>query len=191
MYPIRGVSALLAAWSLKLYAALGAGAGALGGSPDQAFPAAPHNVRLTVADGGIEDETLYFKIRFFWDDLQLALMDHTSNMEFRLAETEAVDNVVLDYLRARFVVSVPGKGPLDGVIVQRGIQDAPRADEVMWWYRIEYEVPGSAEEARIQNRLLFNLFEDQRNIVHLVGRGGAEESYAFGWSLDEASLDLR
>ena len=154
-----------------------------------AAPATPHPFRLSVADVGVTESRLQARIRFFWDDLQLAVMEHTSDMEFELAENEEVDAIVETYINDMLVLEA-GETVVQGEVTARGVEDAARIDEVMWWYRLEYSLPPSTERIRIRNRLLFNMFEDQRNIVNLKTRGGRERTYYFSWDQDDVTIPI-
>ncbi len=150
---------------------------------------ASHPFRLSVADAEVVGDTLRARIRFFWDDLQLAVMEHTSDMAFRLAETPRADSIVTRYIDQMLAIEAGGQR-LAGTLVGRGVDEAALIDEVMWWYRLEYGLPAGTDRIAIRNRLLFNLFEDQRNVVHLKTRTGRERAYSFGWSKDSAAAAL-
>ena len=152
--------------------------------------AAPHAFRLSVADASVSGEVLDVRIRFFWDDLQFAVMERTSDMDFRLAESSEVDAIVERYINDMLTIEVEG-AVAEGAVVERGIQPARNPDEVMWWYRLEYPLEASVDRIHVTNRLLFNMFEDQRNIVHVRTRRGAERAYYFGWDEDNATIRLR
>ena len=51
-------------------------------------------------------------------------------------------------------------------------------------------IAASAESIHLKNRLLFNLFEDQRNIVHLTTRAGKERAYYFAWDEPEITVPI-
>ncbi len=128
-------------------------------------------------------------IRFFWDDLQFAVMEQTSDMDFRLDETDEVDAVVEQYVNDMLNFQVE-ETLLQGELVERGIQEARNPDEVMWWYRLEYSVDPSIERIHVTNRLLFNMFEDQRNIVNIKTRRGRERTYYFSWDEDNVTIPV-
>ena len=151
--------------------------------------APPHPFRLSVADVGVAGSVLDVRIRFFWDDLQFAVMESTSDMEFELAETEEVDGVVQQYINDMLSIEA-GDAVLQGKVVERGIQAARNPDEVMWWYRLEYPLDPSVDRIHVRNRVLFNMFEDQRNLVHLKTRSGRERTYYFSWDEDNVTLRL-
>lgn len=148
-----------------------------------------HPFRLSVADAGMTGPVLHARIRFFWDDLQLAVMQHASNMEFRLAETPEVDAIVERYINEMLVLTA-GDAVLPGKVTARGIDESNIVDEVMWWYRVEYSLDESVERVHVSNRLLFNVFEDQRNLIHLKTRRGRERAWSFSWSDDNVTMRL-
>ena len=150
---------------------------------------ASHPFRLSVADVRVADAILEVRIRFFWDDLQFAVMENTSDMDFVLSETPEVDTTIQEYINEMLVFRTEGT-PLAGTVIERGVEDAVRLDEVMWWYRLRYPLPASVERVHIRNRLLFNMFEDQRNLVNLKTRSGAERTYYFTWDEDNLSVPV-
>ena len=152
--------------------------------------AVPHPFRLSVADAGITGPVLHARIRFFWDDLQLAVMEHTSDMEFELAENEEVDAIMEQYINDMLVITV-GDAVLQGKVTARGIDEAALIDDVMWWYRLEYPLDQSVQRIHVRNRLLFNMFEDQVNILHMKTRRGRERAYDFNRGDDNVGVPLR
>lgn len=148
-----------------------------------------HPFRLSVADAGMTDAVLHARIRFFWDDLQLAVMEHTSDTDFELAETARVDSIIERYINDMLVLTA-GDAVLRGKVTARGIDEADIIDEVMWWYRVEYPVAESVERVHVRNRLLFNVFEDQRNLFHLKTRRGRERAYSFHQGDDNVTIRL-
>lgn len=148
-----------------------------------------HPFRLSVADVVVDGADMEVRVRFFWDDLQLAVMQSTSDANFRLRENEETDAAVTAYVAGALVMEVGG-AVVRGVFEERGVEASPRLDETMWWYRLRYRLPEGAERLRIRNRLLFNVFEDQRNLVHLKTRSGKERAYYFTWDDDEVAVSV-
>ena len=183
MYRNRPAAVLSAAPRLCMTALVAAAAAA------PTTPEDSHPFRLSVADVRVTDAALEVRIRFFWDDLQFAVMENTSNMDFELSETPEVDAIVEDYINETLVFRTDG-APVTGVVVERGVEEAARLDEVMWWYRLEYALPSAAGRVHIRNRLLFNMFEDQRNLVNLKTRSGRERTYYFTWDEDNLSIPV-
>lgn len=183
IYRNRSGSVVRAIRSAALAAICLSATGAVNG-PDRLHP-----FRLTVTDADVFQTSLEARIRFFWDDLQLAIMEHTSDMAFELAETGEVDAIIEAYINEMLVMEA-GDSVIQGKVTARGIEDAMRIDEVMWWYRLEYPLPPEAERIEIRNRLLFNMFEDQRNLVNLKTRSGRERTYYFSWDEDNVTVPV-
>ena len=150
----------------------------------------PHPFRLSIADAAVSGSAMEISIRFFWDDLQFAVMERTSDMDFRLDRTEEVDGVVEQYVNDMLNIQVEG-AVLQGTLVERGVQEARNPDEVMWWYRLNYSLDPSVDRIDVTNRLLFNMFEDQRNIVNITTRRGRERTYYFSWDEDNVTIPVR
>ena len=148
-----------------------------------------HPFRLSVADVVVSGAAMEVRVRFFWDDLELAVMERASDMSFRLRETDEADAAVAAYVAEALLMEVGG-AVVPGVLVERGVEASPRLDETMWWYRLRYRLPEGAERLHIRNRLLFNAFEDQRNLVHLKTRSGKERTYYFTWDDDEVTVSV-
>jgi len=166
---------------------------ALGASASEAIGTRvnpPHPFRLSIADVALTGSRLEVRVRFFWDDLEFAIREHAADMEFRLEETADVDLAIERYVNEMLIIDAGG-ATLRGRVVARGIQDARNPDEVMWWYALEYPLDPSVERIHVQNRLLFNMFEDQRNLLHLTTRSGRERNYYFSWDEDDVVLLLR
>ncbi len=151
-----------------------------------------HPFRVSVADAVVGEGSLEIRIRFFWDDLQFALMEHTSDMEFRLEASAEVEATVERYINEMLTIEAltlqAEDRVLRGSVVARGVEGARRPDEVMWWYTLEYPLDPATDRIRVRNRLLFNMFEDQRNLLHLRTRSGRERSWYFTWDEDNVTV---
>lgn len=146
-----------------------------------------HNIRVSIGTLDLGEDTLRFRVRVFWDDLELALMEHSSDMGFRLADEEAVHAQIGAYINTMVELEID-EARVVGELTNHGIEEARRPDEVMWWYELSYTAPERMTRIKIRNRLLFNLFEDQRNILHVTMPNGSERAYYFSW--DEDAIDF-
>ena len=100
-----------------------------------------------------------------------------------------MDAIVEAYINEMLVMEA-GEAVIQGKVTARGVEDAVRIDEVMWWYQLKYMLPAGVERVGIRNRLLFNVFEDQRNIVNLKTRSGRERTYYFSWDEDNITVPV-
>ena len=159
------------------------------GNPVAPAYAEDHSLRLSITDLSFQEDHITLSVRMFWDDLQFGVMEHTSDMEFQLADEEVVHDLVTDYINAMLELQVDGEKVI-GVRTQTGIQEARIPDEVMWWYELSYPTDGQVGELFLRNRLLFNMFEDQRNLLHLTLPDGKERAYYFSWAEESVRIPI-
>ena len=81
---------------------------------------------------------------------------------FRMAPNPAVDSLVLAYFGRHFQFIVEGK-VLKGTII--GSSDDVVDREPAWWFLIRFDAGEPIGDFRMRNALLFDMFEDQKNIL--------------------------
>jgi hypothetical protein len=99
----------------------------------------------------------------------------------------AVDSLFLAYFARQFQLTVAGK-VLEGKIIGSGDDVVDR--EPAWWYLIRFDAGKPIGSFRVRNALLFDVFEDQKNIlkvIHLPDE--AQRSYTFG--VEEETIEVR
>ncbi|HKJ01364.1 MAG TPA: DUF6702 family protein [Longimicrobiales bacterium] len=153
----RKTSALLLASLLALAPTSGAAAGASG--------ARPHKLHLSSGSAAVEGTLLVVRIRFFRDDLELALAGHTGRSGFALSPGPEVDAAFLAYFQAHFTLVVDGEG-LRPTLVGSGEDELDR--EPVWWYAVQFEASAPIQAFTVRNTLLTEVFDDQRNIVKFI-----------------------
>lgn len=127
--------------------------------------AAAHDLHVSYADMAMEGSVIAGRIRLFKDDLERALGQRLHADAFTLRPGAAADALVLGYLRQNLTLQVDGT-VLEPVILQSGEDLLDRGP--VWWVLVQYEAPAPIEELRVRNTLLFDVFDDQRNIMKLV-----------------------
>ncbi len=142
-----------------LVALLGLLVGAAAASPQP--PAARHNFHVSYGRMAVQGRSATLQVRFFKDDLEKTLAAAAGRPTFSLAPTEAVEAAFSRYLGAHFVVTAEGRA-VAGRVVASGEEND------MWWYRVQYDAPSDFRSLHLRNTLLFDTFDDQRNIVRLM-----------------------
>ena len=142
----------------------------LGGVPDSPFEdsrrdALPHDLHVAYGNLGVEGDVAILQIRIFKDDLEAALERFHEMASIRLDVSPEIDSLFMSYLRENFILEVGG-APLPGALIGSGDDELDR--EPVWWYQVQYRAPGPIEAARITNTVLFELFDDQRNVLRVV-----------------------
>lgn len=144
------------------------------GAPDRA---PPHDLHLTSANAVLEGEAVLLRIRFFKDDLEAALGRHLGVSVLAMADTPEVERIFLAYLADRLRVEVAGEA-LTAFVLAAGEDVVDR--EPVWWYALEYRARAPVRELTMHNELLFELFDDQRNVVKFVHLPDeAQQTFAF------------
>ena len=141
--------------------ALGMGLG-----PGLALAAGPvHELHETYADFAIEAGIVGGRVRFYQDQLERALGSMTGADAVTLKPGAAADSLVLRYVRDRLVLTARGD-TLHPLLLRSGQE--PLEHHQGWWVVLHYEADAPIDSLRVTNRLLFDVHDDQRNIMRFV-----------------------
>jgi len=145
---------------------LAAEARAAGGAPGRAAsgPAA-HDLHLATGDVAIESSLIAARIRFFQDDIERALAAMVGDANLSLQPGAEADALVLRYVRDKLRIRVDGQ-ELEASFLGSG-QDEMDLEPV-WWVIVQFQAPGPPAELHVSNTLLFEVYDDQRNIFKFV-----------------------
>ncbi len=128
-------------------------------------PLPPHDLHVSYGNLGVQDSLAILQLRIFKNDLEEALGRISGNEELLMEVSPEMDALFLKYLREHFILEVHGE-VLSPVIVGSGYDELDR--EPIWTYQVRYDAPASIQDARITNTILFEVFDDQRNVVRVV-----------------------
>lgn len=146
----------------------------------------PHRMFVSYGNTAVEGNLIVSRIRFFKDDLEAALGRQAARPDFTMSVDPEVDAVFTAYYSERLTVEIDGV-ELEGRIIGSGEDSLDR--EPVWWYTIQFEAPGPVRSFRIRNVLLFDLFEDQRNIFKIV-RFPEETQRTYSFAVGEEEFDV-
>jgi hypothetical protein len=110
----------------------------------------------------VEGNVAACEIRFFKHDLEDAVAAYAGLSGYQLGAGPKEDSLFIAYLDSKLTVRL-NDAPTRAVLVGSGEETI--RDEVMWWYMVNYDAPEAITHVDIQNRLLFELFDDQRNMM--------------------------
>jgi hypothetical protein len=171
------MNALVLSLLLALAPPTGAGASAMCG----------HDLHVSYGAAAVEGRVLSVRIRFFKDDLELALARRGGRPTTALAVGPEADAAVLSYLKSHLTVEVAGRA-LEATLVGSGEDELDR--EPVWWYAVQFEAQAALSAFRVRNTLLTELFDDQTNIVKFVHfPDQKQKTYSFGRG--EESFEVR
>lgn len=124
-----------------------------------------------------EEKALQISLHLFIDDLEVALRQQGADQLFICTKKEAekAEHYMLKYLQQRFKIEVDGKEKTYQLLGKEISKDLAG----VWCY---LEIPNieAIKQLKIQNQLLLEVFDDQKNIVHIRGPKGKKGGLIFG-----------
>jgi len=124
-----------------------------------------HDLHASYGNLGVDGALAILQIRVFKDDLEEALRRFHGLDVFQMEVSPAVDALFLQYFAEKFILEVEGT-ILEGQIIGSGDDELDR--EPVWWYQLRFSAPEPIRLARITNTILFDVFDDQSNILRVV-----------------------
>jgi hypothetical protein len=128
-----------------------------------------HDVHLSYSRVVVDGSSILWRVRLFRDDLERALRAQSRGTTLT-AEAPGADSTFAAYFNARVPVSANGRR-LTGRVLQSG-RDPDVTDEEMWWYLVELTAPAPVATFSTRVGLLFEHFDDQRNVLTLLKMPG-------------------
>ncbi len=128
-----------------------------------------HELHVSYGRVTVERTTVTIRLRMFKDDLSRALARHHRRDTVDVEARAASDALALAYLGQKLLVSADGR-PLLGRIAAAGQEDK------MWWYLLEYPMAANPAKLSLANRVFFELFEDQQNLLKVLPGAATEEA---------------
>jgi hypothetical protein len=128
----------------------------------------PHPLHLSTAQLVVEESDLYMRIRMFKDDLEGALAVRAGVERFELSPTPESDEEFLAYLGTTMSIRADGE-ELSAAVISSGVdQEAGQGDATVWWYLLAFPASAPVRSVTILDTVLFDRFDDQRNIVRVL-----------------------
>ncbi len=151
---------------LPLVAILLTGAGA---APEAASPGGTvHPLHLSTTQVAVDTTTVWLRIRMFRDDLEFALAVRAGIDSLTLEPSAEHDTLFADYFNEAFGLRLNGT-EATGVIDSSGEDlESGVGDLQMWWYQVRFDSTQPIRGIEIRNEILYEHFEDQRNIVRVL-----------------------
>ncbi len=120
-----------------------------------------HPLHLSYGNMVLEGEYVVLKVRMFQDDLEDALSHFHNIGALRLHVDPIIDSLFTGYFNTKFSLAI-GDSTVHGAVVGSGESDD------MWWFTVLFENWEPITEISFRNDLLFDLFDDQRNITRVL-----------------------
>jgi hypothetical protein len=120
----------------------------------------------------LEGTTVALRIRVFHDDLTLALRQFGGRPDLEITPEARADSLFGVYF-AR-VVRLEADGRPMALRVTASAMEKDEVAENVVWYVLEGTIPHVARRLSVLNGLLFEIFDDQQNIMQLLRLPGGE-----------------
>lgn len=154
--------------------------------PFHSGPLAAHDIHLSHTRMVVDGTKIRATIRLFQDDMELVLRRHTRRPDLTVLRRSALDSAFASYLREKVVLTSAGER-LHGRILASEPDPQP-ADSPMWVFNVELSAQRPIVALTVRFDLMFEQFDDQRNIVIVVREGDAQRRslyFAPGGSRDQ------
>lgn len=142
-------------------------------------PERPHPLHLSTTAIAIDETAVFLRVRMFKNDLEGALAAADGRDSLTLAATPEHDAMFLAYFSERFELRFDGASVTPDIVGSGEDLQTRAGDERIWWVELRYEAPAGFEALGIRAAILYERFDDQRNIVRVLhtGTGGQKTLY--------------
>ena len=122
-----------------------------------------HDFHVTYSRIAVEDNMAVIRIRLFSDDLNQALSEREKR-DITVDTSPTSESLFQVYFNELFVLSSN-----DETLAARmvGSGEEVVGNEPMWWYLFEFRASQPIDELAISQRILSDVFSDQKNIVQI------------------------
>lgn len=138
-----------------------------------------HDFHVSYGRLAVEGSTAVIRVRFFQDDLVEAIQKQNAP-DFELTVTSRADSIALSYIGRRLRLAAADR-PLEAVVRASG--EDLSGQEPMWWYLLEFTASTPINDLELTNTLLFETFDDQKNIVQMQ-HFPSEKTWSFYFTPD-------
>lgn len=140
--------------------------------PARSSGAAAHDIHLSHTRMVIDGASVLARVRVFHDDMELVLRRHSGRPELRITDGSSQDSAFAAYFDAKVSLTSAGER-LHPRVIESG-PDPDATDSPMWWYLVELKARRPIHALGVKYELMFEQFEDQRNIVSVLKLPGEE-----------------
>lgn len=126
----------------------------------------PVHIATVEIDHNATDKTLEITVKTFWDDFETILSRlNKSKVDLTNAKAKSDNNQrVFNYIKSHLQIAV------NGVTVPFNFLGFERDDIIIYSY-LQIDNISSVKQANITSSLMYDIFEDQSEIIHFVVNG--------------------
>jgi hypothetical protein len=141
-----------------------------------ALTAHEFHVSKTLIEFNEQDQALQISMHIFLDDLEDALRLRGADQLYLCTEKETpeAEGYLETYLRKNFEIQLNDQD-VDYTFLGKEISE----DLAAAWCYIEIPNVTLVESLAVRNELLLDLYDDQKNIIHIIGPAGKQGYFMF------------
>lgn len=124
-----------------------------------------HDIHLSMCELRFNEESSSFEIaiKIFIDDLELAIQrSGTKHFKLDSGDTALTNEHIASYVDKNFIIEIDGR-KLQGDFLGKETTE----DLLAVWCYIEFKAPKESRKCVMSNKILFDLYDDQRNIMDI------------------------
>lgn len=152
----------------------------------EALRAPAHDFHVSYGRMAVEGSSVAVRLRFFSDDLQKAIRTFTADETATITDDPASWAPFDSYLSGALHL-VADNDTLQAVIIGSGEDVMDK--EAVRWFLVQYTASEPVRAVTLRNRLLFDEFDDQKNIVQFR-HFPSEKNGSLYFTHDRSSYDL-
>lgn len=131
-----------------------------------------HDVHLSHSRVVVDHSVAIWRVRMFKDDLADAMRGVNPGVPIDTAAPPPPGALFLRYFTTRAQLFADGRA-LPPRVIGSG------EEEGMWWYALELPVPRGVKRWELRNELLFERFDDQKNLVTVLEAASAKRAVLY------------
>jgi len=137
----------------------------------------------------LEGRTVALRVRLFHDDLQLALRAFAGRANLELTPADRADSVFAAYFANVVRLEADGRAP--ALRVTASAAEPDQVAGMVVWYLLEGQVAATPSRLTMLNGLLFEVFDDQQNIVQILRMPGEDRRTLYFTAREPRAQELR
>lgn len=143
------------------------------------------HVSKTMVEYSEKEKSLQISVHLFIDDLEESLKNEGHTKLFVCTERESAqaEKYIESYLRKHLLFSINGKSTSYIFVGKEGSSDMSAV-----WIYLEIPLTSKMKTLNIKNSLLIGEFDDQKNLVHVIGPNKKEGTIIFANAKTEENL---
>ncbi len=153
----------------------------------ETVPAHEFHISKCLIEFNEKEKALQFTLHLFIDDLEEALRQQGADKLFICTdkEVEKAEEYIYKYLQQKLAISLEGQ-QMDYTFIGKEMSE----DMVAVWCYLEIENVENIHQLHVKNSILLEAFDDQKNIISIIGPNKKKGYLLFNNAKNEETLEF-